>query len=429
MAEYDIITPVKAIFQGNGDVLLAEFVSTDFVGISNGGTGAATAPGARTNLELIKYETHTNYIDMLSVVPTETTLTKLDDSGDFYYSHDGDWRVLGGAILVSGFNALNEATDENHVSSLTFNDEFDLVDNDDGAIGVVLDLTPIRDRLDVIEGDETVPGSIMNAVYNLIDLAPTTLDTLNELAAAVGDDPDFINTINNKIDAVQDLLDAETLARIAADNSLETFFTAELAAETLARTTADSDQYTLITAETNAKLSTETTARTTEIAIINSSLTTFINQQNLVNTDYDLRLDIIEGDETTVGSIQYAINAVVGDAVAELDTLQELAEALANDPDILTSINTQINNLTIGDLLDVTINYPLNTGDIIAYDLTSGQFETKQQINGSFLKLIESDGSIDGIPVVRTTRGEVVLDSYVDFYQADGTYLKLNMQT
>lgn len=42
-------------------------------------------------------------------------------------------------------------------------------------------------------------GDIDNAVANVIDLAPGSLDTLNELAASIGDDPDFINTISTSI--------------------------------------------------------------------------------------------------------------------------------------------------------------------------------------------------------------------------------------
>ena len=37
------------------------------------------------------------------------------------------------------------------------------------------------------------------AVANLVDSAPTTLDTLNELAAALGDDPNFATTVTNSI--------------------------------------------------------------------------------------------------------------------------------------------------------------------------------------------------------------------------------------
>lgn len=42
-------------------------------------------------------------------------------------------------------------------------------------------------------------GDIDNAVANVIDLAPGTLDTLNELAASIGDDADFANTVTNNI--------------------------------------------------------------------------------------------------------------------------------------------------------------------------------------------------------------------------------------
>ena len=40
---------------------------------------------------------------------------------------------------------------------------------------------------------------VNTAVANLVDSAPTTLDTLNELAAALGDDPNFATTVTNSI--------------------------------------------------------------------------------------------------------------------------------------------------------------------------------------------------------------------------------------
>jgi hypothetical protein len=44
-------------------------------------------------------------------------------------------------------------------------------------------------------------SDIDNAVANVIDLAPATLDTLNELAASIGDDSDFANTVTNNINS------------------------------------------------------------------------------------------------------------------------------------------------------------------------------------------------------------------------------------
>lgn len=48
-------------------------------------------------------------------------------------------------------------------------------------------------------GGNTVTDRISAAVSNLVDSAPGTLDTLNELAAALGDDPDFATTISSSI--------------------------------------------------------------------------------------------------------------------------------------------------------------------------------------------------------------------------------------
>lgn len=80
--------------------------------------------------------------------------------------------------------------------------------------------TGIVGRLNIIEGDSSVVGSIQNAEQNaktytdtkisaLLDDAPDLLNTLNEIAAAIGDDKDFITTINNAINGVRDQLNAE----------------------------------------------------------------------------------------------------------------------------------------------------------------------------------------------------------------------------
>lgn len=42
----------------------------------------------------------------------------------------------------------------------------------------------------------TMNAAINSAIANLIDAAPASLDTLNELAAAINDDPNFGSTIS-----------------------------------------------------------------------------------------------------------------------------------------------------------------------------------------------------------------------------------------
>ena len=47
--------------------------------------------------------------------------------------------------------------------------------------------------------DAATKGYVDTSISNLIDSAPGTLDTLNEIAAALGDDPNFATTITNSI--------------------------------------------------------------------------------------------------------------------------------------------------------------------------------------------------------------------------------------
>ena len=52
--------------------------------------------------------------------------------------------------------------------------------------------------------------AISTAVSNLVDSSPAALDTLNELAAALGDDPNFATTVSNSIGLKQDASTALT---------------------------------------------------------------------------------------------------------------------------------------------------------------------------------------------------------------------------
>lgn len=64
-----------------------------------------------------------------------------------------------------------------------------------------------------------ISTAISEAIADVIDLSPSTLDTLNELAAAINDDPQFFSTISTAISTAQS--DAETFATNAI-NALDT---------------------------------------------------------------------------------------------------------------------------------------------------------------------------------------------------------------
>lgn len=67
---------------------------------------------------------------------------------------------------------------------------------------------------------------VTTQISNLIDSAPTTLDTLNELAAALGDDPNFATTITNLIATKEPAIAPGTTAQYwRGDKSFQTLNT------------------------------------------------------------------------------------------------------------------------------------------------------------------------------------------------------------
>ena len=57
-------------------------------------------------------------------------------------------------------------------------------------------------------------SNISTAIANLVDTAPETLDTLNELAFALGDDPNFATTVTNQIAGKADAIHTHAISDV-----------------------------------------------------------------------------------------------------------------------------------------------------------------------------------------------------------------------
>ena len=230
------------------------------------------------------------------------------------------------------------------------------------------------------------------ALKNLVlDAPPETLDTLNEIAAALGDDPAFFatmaaanTTLQSNIDTLQaaaqaarDLIQAdvdanetaaasalstETSNREAAVAALQALVDAAQTARTAMQ--ADIDQNEADADAADAALSgrldvleaDSTTA--TAVAAVQSDV-----DQNEVDSDaadaaLSARLDTLEADPTTATAVaagdaatlvsantytDTSITNLVNGADGALDTLKEIGDALAQgDSDVTTALTAQI---------------------------------------------------------------------------------------
>jgi hypothetical protein len=113
---------------------------------------------------------------------------------------------------------------------------------------------------------------VTTQITNLVDSAPTTLDTLNELAAALGDDPNFATTI---LQALSDKSDADhqhsiqDIVTLDAELSSLTFSTEDLDSRITALESAPSPTPEVISlSSTDIELS---TAYSNKILSVNSA--------------------------------------------------------------------------------------------------------------------------------------------------------------
>ena len=120
--------------------------------------------------------------------------------GAQFYAHGGAWVKLATDAQIT---AVQTDVDANELAS-------DVAE------------TALSNRLDVLEADPTTKTYVDTQVAGLVDSAPGVLNTLDELAAALGDDENFATTITNSIAAVQTDVDANETASDAAEAALST---------------------------------------------------------------------------------------------------------------------------------------------------------------------------------------------------------------
>ena len=163
----------------------------------------------------------------------------------------------------------------------------------------------------------------------VVDAAPETLDTLNELAAALGDDPDFFSNMADANTTLQAAIDA-----VQADvDQNEADSDAAIAAETSARTVA---------------VDAEASTRQAAIDAVNALITTLQTEAaaRLV------RIEALEADPTTataVAAVQSDVDQNESDGDAADAALSGRLDVLEADPTTQTLLTAETNARTTAD--------------------------------------------------------------------------------
>ena len=144
-----------------------------------------TLPGVKRFWKNVK-----EYIDSRILASQNTFPTKVSDlQNDAGYYNQSTLPAINNGILTIQKNGKNVSTfSANQSSNTTANIQVPTkvseLQNDSGFLTEHQDLSDFATKQDI---------------SNLIDSAPTTLDTLKELADAIGNDPDFASTIATQI--------------------------------------------------------------------------------------------------------------------------------------------------------------------------------------------------------------------------------------
>ena len=250
----------------------------------------------------------------------------------------------------------NQINTKTSYATSDFDTDFATKSTTDLAEGTNLYYTDARADARITTFGAVTQSDIDASIAALIDSAPTTLDTLNELAAALGDDPNFATTITNSIATKLAIADFNT----TADTWLGTKSTTDLAEGTnLYYTDARVDSRINLQTGTNLSLANKTTDDLTE------------GSTNLYYTDarFDTRLATKSTTDVAEGTNLYYTNARVDTRFAT-KTTDNLTEGSTN----LYYTDARVDaRITAANLFDGQFSSLTNTPTTLAgYGITDG---------------------------------------------------------
>lgn len=164
------------------------------------------------------------------------------------------------------------------------------------------------------------------AIQKIIGSAPEVLDTLAEIAKALGDDPNFAATMTAKLTELENKLEAEKNLREQGDNTLQQSFT------NLSNTlTTTVNELRTFVSETRTKLLTSLNATnalvTQNTANIQRNLELIQGIQDNINGNYTAITDLLNNEIAARKAEDIRLEAKIGQNTSDLNTEREERKA------------------------------------------------------------------------------------------------------
>lgn len=176
------------------------------------------------------------------------------------------------------------------------------------------------------------------AIQNIIGSAPEVLDTLAEIAKALGDDPNFAATMTTKLTELENKLEAEKNLREQGDNTLQQSFT------NLSNTlTTTVNELRTFVSETRTELLTSLNATNALVnqnsANIQRNLELIQGIQDNANGNYTAIKDLLESEIAARKSEDIRLEAKIDQNTSDLNTERE--ERIAADKVLQDNIDAE----------------------------------------------------------------------------------------
>ena len=183
------------------------------------------------------------------------------------------------------------------------------------------------------------------ALKNLItDSAPETLDTLNELAAALNDDPDFFSSMSSANTTLQTNIDNLSTAAADARTALQTALQAAIDAVQADVNQNETDADAAVTAEASARATAITALETSllaAVATVQSDVDANEADSDAAEAALSARLDVLEADPTTataLAAVQTELDTEESTRATNDAALSTRLDALEADPTTATAV-------------------------------------------------------------------------------------------